>query len=361
MKLTLQIKLLPDNKQADSLLKTIKECNKACNVISKIAWDNRTFNQFKLHKLVYYSIRNSFRLSAQVVVRCISKVANSYKLDRKKQRQFKLLGAIAYDPRILSYGNNLVSLWAIDGRIKIPFICHNPKYLPYIKGEADLVYRKSKFFLFQTVEIPEDDMKDVEEFIGVDFGVNRIATLSNGAQFSSEELNKVRDKYFRTRKSLQSKGTSGSRKCLKRLKGREQRHASIVNHTISKRIIEMAERENKGIAIEDLTHIREKTRVRKAQRRKHHSWSFAQLRFFLEYKAILAGVPLVVIDPQYTSQICNFCKNIGNRKGSSFKCLNCGNIVDADVNAARNISQLGMLVNHPEKVSMFSSAIRTTP
>ncbi|UPY99795.1 hypothetical protein [Klebsiella pneumoniae] len=47
--------------------------------------------------------------------------------------------------------DNIVSLWAIGGRIKMPFICHNTKYLPYIKGEADLVFKKGKFYLFQTI------------------------------------------------------------------------------------------------------------------------------------------------------------------------------------------------------------------
>jgi len=345
MKLTLQIKLLPDDTQSKSLIETIKECNKVCNIISDIAWQNKTFNQFKLHNLVYHSIKKSSKLSAQALVRCISKVADSYKLDKKKKRIFNPLGAITYDARILSYNieKRIVSIWSIDGRLKIPFICHNPKYLPYIKGEADLVYKKDKFYLFQTVEVPEEDVKDVEEFIGVDFGITDIATLSDGTKFSSEQLNKIRDKYFKVRRSVQRKGTKGSRKLLKRLKGREQRFATITNHTISKRIVEKAKAEGKGITIEDLTHIRERTTVRKAQRRKHHSWAFRQLRFFLEYKARLAGIPLVVVDPNYTSQICSVCKTIGNRNGKHFSCPSCGNIIDADVNAAKNIAQLGAL------------------
>ena len=103
MKLTLQIKLLPDNRQAKCLIETLKECNRVCNDISNIAWQNKVFNQFKLHNLVYHPIKKSSKLSAQALVRCIGKVANSYKLDKKVQRMFKPLGAIAYDTRILSY------------------------------------------------------------------------------------------------------------------------------------------------------------------------------------------------------------------------------------------------------------------
>jgi IS605 OrfB family transposase len=356
MKLTLQIKLIPESNQDKSLIATIKKCNEACNSISDIAWKAEIFNQYKLQRIVYRNIKNTFCLTAQAVVRCISKVSDSYKLNKKTKIIFKPLGAVTYDSRILSYciDKRTVSVWSVDGRLKIPFVCHNQKYLPYIKGEADLVAKNGKFYLFQTVEIPEDNILNLEEFIGVDFGVTDIATLSDGTNFNSETLNKVRDKYFKVRRSVQRKGTNGSKKLLKRLKGKEHRHATITNHTISRHIVEKALAENKGIAIEDLTHIRERTTVRKAQRRKHHSWSFAQLRSFLEYKAKLKGVPLAVVNPRYTSQTCNSCKRIGKRKGKHFNCTSCGNVADADVNAAKNIAQLGASVNRPEKMNMVS-------
>lgn len=89
MKLTLKVKLIPSEEQHRILLETLKEANAACNQISDIAWRNRTFNQFKLHHLCYNDIRNTFNLSAQIVVRCISKVADAYKLDRKRQRVYR--------------------------------------------------------------------------------------------------------------------------------------------------------------------------------------------------------------------------------------------------------------------------------
>jgi putative transposase len=77
VKLTLKIKLLPDNKQAHLLLKTIEEANSACNYISKTAWQEKTFAQFKLHKKTYYPVKENFKLSSQMIVRCISKVSDS--------------------------------------------------------------------------------------------------------------------------------------------------------------------------------------------------------------------------------------------------------------------------------------------
>lgn len=362
MKLILQIKLKPDNEQKQFLLNTIKEANAVCNELSEFAFKNKIFNQFKLHRAKYYSIKSFFNLSAQMVVRSISKVADSYKLDKKKQRTFKELGAITYDSRILSYNieKRILSIWSIDGRLKIPFIPYPEKYLPYIKGEADLIYRKGKFYLFQTCEVPEEDIKDVEEFLGVDFGQISLATLSDGSEFKSEKLNKVREKYFRTRKSLQSKCTKNSKKVLKRLSGRERTFAKITNHTIAKNIVEKAKRSGKGIAIEDLSNIRKTAKVRKSQNRTMSNWSFFQLRKMIEYRCKRDGIPLAIVEPRYTSQTCSSCFHIGKRNGKEFRCINpnCSvDVLDADYNASINISILGGLVNDPDKSQIFACSL----
>jgi putative transposase len=202
MKLTLKIKLLPNATQKASLLNTLKEANTQCNVISNVAWERKVFNQFKLHKECYHNIRETSKLSAQLVVRCISKVADAYKIDKKVKRLFNDYGAIAYDSRILSYKNNQVSIWSLDGRLKIPFKCHNEKYIPYIKGEADLVFKNDKLFLFQTVEIPEEDIDDVEDFIGVDFGINKLVVASNGYEYDGKQLKKYKEKKRKVRASI---------------------------------------------------------------------------------------------------------------------------------------------------------------
>jgi len=359
MILTLQIKLLPSEPQAEALLDTIKEANAACNNISDVVWAEKVFNQFKIHQKTYYPIKDRFNLSAQVIVRCISKVANAYKLDRKTKRVFRLLGGITYDSRILSYKTekSIASIWTTNGRQKIPFVCHNLNYLPYIKGEADLVYKNNKFYLFQAVEVPGQDIRDVEEFIGVDFGINNIVALSDGQVISSKWINEYRLKRGKVRGSIQSKGTRSARRLLKRLSGKEKTTAKLINHTLSKRIIEKAVTEGKGIAIENLKGIRNAlNKFGKKQRGLYNKWSFHQLRQFLEYKAALYGVKLSVVNPAYTSQACHKCHVIGNRKGKVFTCKTCGSM-DADVNAAINISTLGMIVDHPEKSALYSCSL----
>lgn len=362
MKLTLKIKLLPTNVQKELLLSTLKEANSACNYISNVAFTKKIYNQFKIHKETYHYTKDNFKLSAQIIVRCISKVTDSYKIDKKTLRKFKEYGGISYDSRILSYKpNNKISIWCIGGRQAMNYVCHNTKYIPFIKGESDLVYKKGKFYLFQTVDVPEEEVEDVEEFIGCDFGQTDIAVLDDGTCYNSDQLKKVRKKYSKVRASVQSKGTKGAKKLLKRLSGREHNFVTITNHTISKQIVAKAKQENKGIAIEDLTNIRKTAKPKsKAQKTELNRWSFYQLRQFLTYKAKLGGVKLIAVPPAYTSQICSVCKHIGTkensfRKGKKFICQNCGNISDADVNAAKNISSFGGAINHPEKSTLFCS------
>ena len=106
------------------------------------------------------------------------------------------------------------------------------------------------------------------------------------------------------------------------------------------------------MALEDLTQIRERIRgkrtVGKRQRRVLHSWAFRQLRTFIAYKAALAGVPVVLVNPAYTSQTCSRCGHCeqANRKSQArFLCVACGYACHADLNAAENIRRAA--VNRP--------------
>lgn len=360
MKLTLKIKLLPTAEQANLLLETIRETNTVCNAISEVAWSKRIFNNFKLHHEVYHAYRETFKLSSQCLIRAIAKVTDAYKLDKKTKRAFRPLGSISYDSRIMTYKpDNIVSLWCIGGRQKIKYVCHNTVYLPYIKGEADLVYKKGKFYLFQTVDIPEQDVEDIEEFIGVDFGLTDIISTSDNTKHSADWINQYREKRQKIRSSIQRKGTRSSKRLLKRLSGKERTTSTILNHTISKSLVQTAKEQGKGIAIEDLTNIRfTSKRKNKKFRIKLGRWNFGQLRSFLEYKSLLNGVQLVVVEPAYTSRTCSCCKHIGKRTNKVFNCTNQNcevDVLDADFNASLNIASLGRVVNHAEKSDMYCS------
>jgi putative transposase len=354
MKLTAAVKLQPTPEQRQLLYATLERANSACNLIIEQAWAAQVFRRVPVHHLSYTDVRAHFDLSAQLVVRCIGKVVDAYKLDKKAKRLFKKRGAVPYDSRILNFHlqDQTVSIWVLGGREIIPFVtgAHQQALLQYQRGESDLVYHKGEFFLYSTCDVPQDAPLDPDGWLGVDLGIKNIATDSDGNVYSAKHLLNVRHRYRRLRQKLQTVGTLSAKRLLKQQSGRESRFAKDTNHCISKQLVKQAKDTRRGLALEDLTHIRQRVTVHKPRRDALHSWSFAQLRLFVDYKAALHGVPVAIVDPAYTSQACANCGHIAkaNRPSQSvFKCVSCGYSSHADTNAAINIGRRA--VSHAAK------------
>jgi IS605 OrfB family transposase len=348
MKLIAQLKLLPTPEQADTLKRTLETANAACDCISSVAWETRTFGKFALQKLCYQEVRETFGLSAQMVIRALAKVGDAYKLDKQTKRTFRPLASVAYDDRILSFAlpASSISIWTLNGRQAVSFVCgeRQRRMLATRQGESDLLYHRGAWYLLVTCEVEEPDPQDVDDVLGIDLGVSNIATDSDGAIYSGSTVKSMRYRHRRLRDKLQKKGTLSAKRRLRALSGQEARFAKDVNHTISKRIVREAQRTKRGIALEHLKHIRTRVRARKSQRTVLHSWSFFQLQAFVAYKAALAGVPTVLVDPRNTSRTCPSCGHIAkaNRKTqATFKCVQCGCAGHADTIAAGNIRVLG--------------------
>ena len=353
MNLTAQVKLQPTPEQSDALLRTLELANHACNRLSELAWEAKEFRQFSLQKRFYRTIRDEFPLSAQVVVRLNAKVADAYKLDQDACRTFRKHGSISYDLRILSWNmaEGFASIWTLDGRQKIPFVCgdYHRGLLQFQRGETDLVYRDKEWFLFTTVNIPDQEEIKVIDWIGVDLGLVAIAHTSDGERFSGATVTSKRARNVRLRRKLQKKGTKAAKRLLRRRRHKEQRFVTDTNHVISKKIVGVAQRTGRGIALENLKDFRVRVRASKKQRRSLHSWSFDQLKSFVLYKAKRAGVPVKLVDPRNTSRTCARCGTVDKRSRKSqaeFLCVACGHTDNADSNASREISRRAT-VNSP--------------
>jgi IS605 OrfB family transposase len=185
------------------------------------------------------------------------------------------------------------------------------------------------------------------DVLGVDLGIVRIATDSDGEAYSGSEVLGLRARYAHLRTKLQKKGTASARKLRRKRARREQRMQRSVNHVISKRIVAKAKAHGQAIALEDLTHLRSRTRVRRGQRRVHHSWAYADLRAKIAYKAQAAWVCVVLVDPRNTSRTCRHCGLVDKASRCSqalFLCVGCGASAHADHNAALVIRERGRAV-----------------
>jgi putative transposase len=99
-----------------------------------------------------------------------------------------------------------------------------------------------------------------------------------------------------------------------------------------------AQRSGRGIGLEDLKGIRERVKASRRQRARLGNGSFGPLQTFVAYKVRRASIPVLFVDPKYTSQGCPACGTIDakNRPNqATFSGISCSH---ADVIAARNIS-----------------------
>lgn len=366
MKLTAVAKLLPTPDQKQTLLSTMERVNAACDWLAERAFKLHTANKIQLQHLHYRDLRERFGLSAQMAVRAISKVVEVYKRDKAKLPRFKAHGAVPYDQRIMSFkAMDRVSLLTLEGRILVPFVAgaYHRARLEGVRGQADLVYRKGKLYLYVTVEVPDSAPVEPASWLGVDLGIRNLAVDSDGEQYSGADVEAVRTRILKLRTALQSVGTKSAKRHLKKLSGKESRFRSDVNHTISKCIVRKAKDTNRGIAIEDLSGIRDRTTVRKAQRATHGGWAFFQLRFCLEYKACLAGIPVVAVDPRNTSRTCPKCEHIdkaNRRSQSKFCCTQCEFTDHADHVGAVNIARKAAVMQ-PIATSISRETVQQIP
>jgi len=371
MIVTRVVKLLPTAEQASALAATLRACNAACRLVSEAAYAGAVFDRNGVHHLTYRRVREECGLGAQAAVRCVKKTVDAYTALHARA-EVGLLGkegsawrikalakpivfgqwsAQPFDDRMLTWRHEarVVSIWTVSGRLKGVAFTGEPGQVKEIaehrRGELDLVYRDGMWFLYAAVELPEARLNtEPTGFLGVDLGIVNIATTSDGAVMAGRGLNRYRKRQQDLRANLQAKGSKSAKRLLKKRRRRESRHATDVNHCISKRIVAEAQRTGRGIALEDLRGIRERARFRKPQRATLHSWAFHQLGEYTVYKARRAGVPVVHVSPAYTSQECAECHHVDKRNRPSqavFECRSCGVVAHADHNSSRVIAQRG--------------------
>ena len=346
------IKLSPNPEQYKALLETMERFNEGCNYASGKAFETFTYGQFRLHHIIYGYLREHYKLSAQMAVRCVAQVSESYKVDRKVQHSFNSHSAMVYDQRILSWkGLDKVSILTLSGRQIIPtrIGAYQEARLDRKVRQSDLILRDGIFYLAVVVDAPEPTPDDHNGYLGIDLGIVNIAADSDGKTYSGNQVNGLRKRHAKLRGKLQAKGTKAAKRLLVKRSRKERRFATNINHTIAKSIVAKAKDTGRGIALEDLSGIRDRITVRHSQRRQHSSWAFRQLRTFIEYKAKLAGVVVKLVDPRNTSRTCPVCGCVDKRNRPSqaiFSCVSCGFSSPADTVAATNISRRAA-VNQP--------------
>lgn len=336
----------------ETLTETQRAFNAAASWIAQVCWDEGITNTNTAHHRAYGGTRLNFRLGAQLAVCARAKAVEAIKAVKAAHKetcpQFGPRGSVRYDARTYRLMSlDRVSLNTLNGRVVCRLVLGERQHSMLVDpdweiGGADLVWKRGIYYLHITQRREASDIPDTDETLGVDFGIVNLATDSDGQSFTGEQVKRVRARYHQRRQVLQTVNTKNARRRLRKNAGRERRFQKDANHIISKALVKKAVVMRKALALEDLTGIRERTTVQRKHRYERHSWAFYQLRQFLTYKAAWAGVPLHLVDPRNTSRMCSACGHCekANRKSQElFLCQRCGITLNADYNAAINISR----------------------
>jgi len=203
--------------------------------------------------------------------------------------------------------------------------------------EAKVVRKKNGWFMHITVEEEVEVKKEYENFIAIDLGIRRAATVVSTVKpkpkFYGRELRRVRGHYFYLRKKL---SRLKKFKAIKKIEKKERRFVDDLLHKISREIVNRAKKENAVIVLGDLKGIRKQKKGRRFNR-KLNTFPYYRLSKFIEYKASWEGIAVVKINEANTSRLCSRCGSQGLRHSGKFVCSKCGVELNADYNGSLNI------------------------
>ncbi len=355
---TVSLKLRTTVEQSLALTELQSAYSSACNRLVPIVIENRCWNRVALHKLTYSDLRENTVLGSQMCCNAIFSVCKAYKSQNALKKikkdfvpeiQFRKT-SIHFDKRTYTVKENTISLYTLNGRIKVELVTGKHQSILLASGfpkEAELIFRNGNWFFNLVLEFPEVEPVWSEIVLGADVGENNLAATSTGKLFGGGDLRHRRDNHLSFRRRLQSNGSQSARQTLRQVSGKEQRRVKHTNHEVSKAIVKEAKTLGAGkIVLEDLTHIRDNIKGGKRIRTRLHRWAFRQLQTFVEYKAQAVGIAVEYVNPAYTSQTCSLCGSLGNRSKHLFTC-SCGFRAHSDVNASRNLSRIGRSIELP--------------
>ncbi|AST06822.1 transposase [Anoxybacillus flavithermus] len=359
---TAKIRLLPTETQHLQLVETMQAMKQALNFASKVAYEQHLLSSFKkLRVLVYRDLRELFGLKSQMACNVCTIVAGVY-ASMKSNGERTL--AVFKKPKLqYSYNRDYsftkdgqLSIGTLNKRIKMPFLTKGQeRYFDgsWEFGTGTLVYKKGKFYLHVAAKKVIHPPTVYQNVVGVDMGMRFLVTAVDSRDrhlfIKGNHIQNVKARYVRLRKELQQRNTKSAKRKLKKIAGQENRFMTNVNHCVSKALVRFAGKHSL-LVLEDLTGINDTVCVRKKDRYVRFTWSFAQLRSFIEYKARLHDSHVLVVHPAYTSQQCPTCgfthKNNRKKQIHTFICEACGYTSNDDRVGALNLRQKGIEYHH---------------
>ena len=345
---TYNTRLIFENKEDYLHWKNLLETTmSAYNDISRMIFVSKiSLGLTQVHSLVYEPIREKYpTIPAQSVIRTYKDAISNLRSCKRKRCPVRNNPSMRLDKRLYSkltpVSINLPSSKR-NKRVVVKFQTYdkfNELASMYTMADPLIFMKNNEIWLSVTFNVPSKPVID-ESYLGVDLGIRRIFTTSDGLSYKGKELNGLKRKIRYNRRKLQAKGTKSAKRKLKKLAHKEKNINKNYTHLICNKILDT---DKSVIVLEDLKGIKQKTsKTKEGFKRKSHNNRISQVPLFmikevLTYKATHVGKRVVSVSPSYTSQIDSMTgKRDGQRKGCRYYSSS-GVIYDADWNAAINI------------------------
>ena len=314
-------------------------------------------SRYDVHYKFYYNTRKHYpTLSSQMICKVIQEVVASWKVCLQTKEKFntpkKQNLSMTLDKRLYSKLTDHSVNITVPGFKKVQCTFNTYPLIQYMfdnynAKNCNIFHRDGQFWLTVQFDVPGAELVN-EDVLGIDRGIKRLITCSDGTAISDKDFNKRRRQIRYLKRCLASKSTKNAKRHLKKLRRKEARMSKDYTYRVVKYILSKPE----GIIVlEDLTKIKKTTSRKKINtesgekkviKRKRHNNRFGQialkqLQTVLEYKAPLVGKRVATVEPAYTSQLdCRGLPN-GKRLGTRYYAAD-GLVLDADWNASINIA-----------------------
>ncbi|HCN16723.1 MULTISPECIES: RNA-guided endonuclease InsQ/TnpB family protein [Psychrobacter] len=211
-------------------------------------------------------------------------------------------------------------------------------------------------------ELTENPRHPATSAIGLDMGITKLLTTSNGTHikpknsFKANQIKLAKLQRGLAKKKLFSENWKKHNRKIQKL----HHHIANIRHDYLHKITTNISKNHAMIVVEDLKVVNmsksaggsaaqhgRNVKAKSGLNKSILDQGWGMMVNMLEYKQQWRGGLLIKINPRYTSQTCSKCKHVATenrRTQAKFECVQCSYVANADFNAARNILAAGHAV-----------------
>ena len=367
----IKIRIYPDKEQEKLLLSYCKDYHNMKNFLVAKFKDN--LPNVGKHSIIGYKEKDllqeyesTYNCKTELPTRCIRGAITDYISGVKRFYQ-KLSSK---PPKFHKYDSNKQSFYIVDISYKISnyyitmpinrnFVKQyktiskkipidkkyiEKEHLTYIK-DIRFKYEKEKWYVSGCYDVPDVDIDENKEFLGLDWGIKNFMITSESTLINYPK--EIVREYYRIRKishylDKKVKNSNNYKKLKQKFDKAYKRMNGLKRNFIHQETTKLARQYH--IVIEDISFVQiAQGKKKKFIRRMNVLAPKYMFEEQLEWKCKKFGSHFIKVSPKNTSRTCSVCGQIHDMKlGDRTMICSCGNKMDRDINAAINIRNAGM-------------------